>query len=88
MVDGRLPTPVEDVVYRELKGEVVLVHLGSDRIYALNETGARFWELLASGHGRDAIHAQMLEEFAVEPSELDREIDALLAELESAGLVS
>jgi hypothetical protein len=33
-----LPTPVADVVYRELNGEIVLVHLGTDRIYALNET--------------------------------------------------
>ena len=73
---------------RELNGEVVLVHLGNDRIYALNETGARFWQLLAAGRDRATIRAQMLDEFTVEPSELDSEIDALLAELESAGLVN
>ena len=88
MGEGTLPTPVEDVVYRELNGEIVLVHLGNDHIYALNETGARFWQLLADGRDRAAICAQMLEEFAVDPAELDREIDALLAELQSAGLVS
>ena len=88
MADGRLPAPVDDVVYRELNGEVVLVHLGSDRIYALNETGARFWQLLAAGRDRAAIEAQLVEEFSVEPAELDVEIDALLAELACAGLVS
>jgi hypothetical protein len=40
MAGAALPKPVEDVVYRELNGEVVLVHLGTDGIYALNETGS------------------------------------------------
>jgi len=88
MAQGRLPTPVDDVVYRELNGEIVLLHLGTDNIYALNETGARFWELLAAGSDRTAIRAQLLQEFAVEPAELDVEIDALVAELARAGLVT
>jgi Coenzyme PQQ synthesis protein D (PqqD) len=88
MTEGRLATPVEDVVYRELNGEIVLVHLGTDRIYALNETGARFWELLAAGSDRAAIRARLLQEFAVEPAELDVEIDALVAELARGGLVT
>jgi coenzyme PQQ synthesis protein D (PqqD) len=88
MADARLPAPVADVVYRELKGEIVLVHLGTNDIYALNETGARFWELLAAGHDRRAIRAQLLDEFDVEPVELDAEIDKLLGELAQAGLVA
>jgi hypothetical protein len=88
MGEESLPSPAEDVVFRELNGQIVLVHLGNDRIYGLNETGARFWELLATGRDRAAIRAQLLEEFAVEPTELDREIDALVAELTHAGLVT
>lgn len=88
MLEDRLPTPVDGVVYRELSGEVVLVHLGTDEIYALNETGARFWELLAAGSDRSTIRARLLEEFTVEPSELDAEIDALVTELSKAGLVA
>jgi coenzyme PQQ synthesis protein D (PqqD) len=88
MAEEPLPTPVEDVVYRELNGEIVLVHLGTDRIYALNETGARFWELLAAGGDRAAISVQLLDEFAVEPAKLDAEIEALVADLARAGLVT
>jgi hypothetical protein len=88
MAEELLPTPVEDVVYRELNGEIVLVHLGTDRIYALNETGARFWQLLAAGGDRTAISVQLLDEFAVEPAKLDAEIDALVADLARAGLVT
>src|SRR5512146_158534 len=88
MAEGRLPTPVDEVVFRELNGEVVLVHLGTDQICALNETGARFWELLAAGSDRDPIRSRLLAEFDVEPAELDRETEALLDELRRAGLVA
>jgi Coenzyme PQQ synthesis protein D (PqqD) len=88
MAGAPLPKPVDDVVYRELNGEVVLVHLGTDEIYALNETGSRLWELLTAGQDRVAIRAQLLEEFDVEPAILDAEIDALLVELADAGLVA
>lgn len=83
-----LPRPIDDVVHRELDGQAVIVHLGTNRIYALNPTGARFWTLLVEGHEREAIRARLLEEFDVEPHALDVEIDALLTELEDAGLVA
>jgi len=85
---GGLLRPIPDVVYRELEGEMVLVHLGTNRIYSLNETGARFWELLASGSERPEIERQLLDEFDVQPSELQQEIDSILAALAAEGLVA
>jgi hypothetical protein len=83
-----LPRPIPDVAYRELEGEMVLVHLGTNRIYSLNETGARFWELLASGSERAEIERQLLDEFVIEPEELRAEVDSMLAALAEAGLVA
>jgi Coenzyme PQQ synthesis protein D (PqqD) len=83
-----LPRPIPDVVYRELEGEIVLVHLGTNRIYSLNETGARFWELLAGGGDRAEIERQLLDEFAIDPDDLRQEIDAMLVSLANEGLVS
>jgi hypothetical protein len=85
---GGLLRPIPDVVYRELEGEIVLVHLGTNRIYSLNETGARFWELLASGSERAEIERQLLDEFAVEPEDLRQEIDSMLSALAEEGLVA
>jgi hypothetical protein len=82
-----LPKPAEGVVHRELDGEAVLVHLGTNKIYSLNETGSLFWRLLAEGQERTTIRARILEEFAVDPEDLDGEIDCLLDELADAGLV-
>ena len=43
------------------------MHLKTNQIFALNATGARFWELFAAGGTRPEIEATMLAEFDVEP---------------------
>lgn len=78
----------QDVVFRQLEDEAVLVHLGTNRIYSLNATGARFWELLASGLGRSEINAQLGREFEVSAEQLEKEIEALMSSLVSEGLVT
>jgi hypothetical protein len=83
-----LPRPNPDVVFRDVEGETVLVHLGTNRIYALNATGARLWQLLTEGHDRPELMRRLLEEFDVEPATLAREIDGLLHELSQEELVA
>ena len=85
---GRGLRPSQDVVFRRLEDEGVLVHLGTNQIYALNRTGARFWELLEAGHGRAEIARELLREFDVSEPELEQEIGTLLASLVSEGLVT
>ncbi len=79
--------PSPDVVSRRLDDEVVLVHLRTNHIYSLNQTGARLWELLQTGDDRERIERRMLEEFEVEAADLRREIEELLASLEAEQLV-
>jgi hypothetical protein len=76
-----LPTPHEDVVSERVGDDLVLVHLGTNEIFALNPTGARFWELLVAGGSRDAIEQQLLSEYEVDPTALRAEIDSMLGEL-------
>ena len=82
-----MPQPVADVVHRELNGQTVLVHLGTNEIFALNATGSRFWTLLTEGRQRSEIRAHLLDEFDVAPEVLDAEIDALISRLVAASLV-
>lgn len=79
--------PSPDVVAQELEGEVVLVNLRTNRIFALNRTGARLWQLLTSGADRSGIQRELRREFDVDSAELDHEIDLLLAHLAAEGLV-
>ena len=78
--------PSPDVVSQELEGEIVLVHLRTNRIYSLNRTGARVWELLGEGQGRAEMLAQLEREFEVAREELEREVDSLFTQLSAEGL--
>jgi len=83
-----LPQRNPDVLFRRLDDEMVLVHMKTNEIYALNPTGARFWELFAEGLPRERIEERLLAEFEVEHAQLTAEIDALLADLERHDLVA
>jgi hypothetical protein len=86
MSDERLE-PSADVVAQRVGDEIVLVDLRTNRMYDLNRTAGRLWELLVARPSLSGVHAQLLQEFAVEPAELEREITATLAALRDAGLV-
>jgi hypothetical protein len=80
--------PDPDVVAQNVGGETVLVHLQSNKIFALNATGARFWELLNEGLPKHAIVDRMLSEFDVDEGTLRTEIDALVSALAREDLVT
>jgi hypothetical protein len=79
--------PRSGVVAREMNGSAVLVHLDTNRIYELNETGARIWALLSEGLGRSELCARLSAEFGVSGPSTEREVDELLAELTREGLI-
>lgn len=76
-----------DVVAQRVQGEVVLVHLRTNEIYTLNETGARAWELLAEGRDRSAIRAGLADEFAADEQQVEDELGKLLDELLAKELI-
>lgn len=81
------PRPSADVVYQEVEGDAVLVHLRTNRIYALNRTGARLWHLLGAGHDAGGIVTELAREFDVDPAELEQEVTALLEQLAAENLI-
>jgi coenzyme PQQ synthesis protein D (PqqD) len=84
---GRSVRPSPDVIAQRMGDECVIVHLRTNRIYDLNRTAARFWELLAAGHSLPQIHDKMLGEFAVDPLELEREIESILDFMRAQSLI-
>jgi len=81
-------TPNPDVVFKRLGDRMVLVHLATNQIFELNDTGARVWELLHEGITGDALVDRLSEEFEVESSTLRNEIKSLLSELVDEGLIA
>ena len=81
-------TPNPDVAFKRLDDRMVLVHVASNQIFELNDTGARVWELLHEGIAGDALVDRLATEFEVDPTTLREEIESLLGELVEAGLMS
>jgi hypothetical protein len=76
-----------DVVFRAMPDGAVLVHLPTNRIFELNATGCRVWELIGLGHGPEHITTLLTDEFAADRSEVSRDISILIDRLISEGLV-
>lgn len=76
-----------EVVSQRLDDEVILVDLTTDRVYALNDTAARVWELLASGRSIEHIERKLAQEFTVSPAHLRRSVTRLVSMLERRKLV-
>jgi hypothetical protein len=79
--------PSVDAVAKRVGDEVVLVHLQTNRIYTLNRTGARFWELLEDGHDLERAREQLQLEFDVGDEQLGDEVRGLVGELVQRGLL-
>jgi hypothetical protein len=77
----------EDVVSRRLDDQTVLVNLQTSRIFELNRTGARLWELLDEKPSESQIVAQLLAEFDVSQAQLEGEVRSLIDSLLDEGLI-
>ena len=82
--------PTKGVVSKPVGDAVVLVHVASNRIFELNESGARIWALIEGGASRDEICRRLREEFETDGNadgNIEASVDELLAELASKGLI-
>jgi hypothetical protein len=64
-----------------LDQEIVLVHVGTNRIFELNESGAKVWRLLDEGCDVDEIVRRLTEEFDVDETQAADEVKNLVAQL-------
>ena len=60
----------------------------TNRIFELNETGARIWELLSEGLDQQTLLNRLVEEFDVDSERAAKEVAAVLDQLGREGLVN
>ena len=77
-----------DALATRVGDEIVLVHTVTDRIYVLNRTGARVWELLCGELDRTEIESQLAGEFEVANADLAAEVGGLIASLVESRLIT
>jgi hypothetical protein len=77
----------EDVVFRELDGEAVILNLDSGIYFGLDEVGTRFWQLIEQDDRVEAALATLESEYEVAADVLRADVSRLVSTLVEKGLL-
>ena len=80
-------TVAKEQVSCDLSGEAAILDLKSGQYYGLNAVGARVWNLIQEPKRVNDVLQTLLEEYNVETASCERDLLALIEELQSKGLV-
>jgi len=79
--------PSEDIVSREIEGELIIVPITSgigdmeDELYTLNETGRAIWDRLDGKTPLGEIAKALAEDYDAPPGDIGRDVQGIAAEL-------
>lgn len=79
--------PSEDVVAREIEGELIIVPLTAgigddeDELYTMNETGKAIWDRLDGERTLRRVAKELADEYDAPAADLERDVLGLAAEL-------
>ncbi len=85
-LDG-LYRPSEDIVARNIEGELIIVPLVSgigdleDELYTMNETGKAIWDRLDGNTRLRDVLSELLAEFEAPEGEIEKDLLGLVGEL-------
>ena len=80
-------TASEDVVSREIEGELIIVPLAAgigdteDDLYTMNETGKAIWSRLDGKRTLRAVSVELAAEFNAPPGEIEKDVLGMATEL-------
>jgi hypothetical protein len=77
----------QEQVSSDLAGETVILDLKSGVYYGLNSVGASIWNLIQEPKTINEVREALLAKYEVEPEQCDRDLLALLEQLEAEGLI-
>lgn len=77
----------EEVLFREIDGEAVLLELGTGVYFGLNEAGTRIWTLLQQDGSLRKVFEAMQTQYEVPAERLERDLLELVNQLLAKGLV-
>lgn len=90
MADPSLESTVrisDDVAFRELDGEAVLLNLETGIYFGLDAVGTRIWQLIAQYGALTAVLDAIVHEFEVPRFEAAADLLDLVRQLDARGLV-
>ena len=88
MVSGNsIVVAAKEQVSSEQGGEAVILNLKSGVYYGLNAVGASIWNRIQEPTTVSEIQSDILTKYSVSPEQCERDLLALLQELEAEGLL-
>jgi len=88
-MDGSFqPRRAERVIVETIEEQTVLLHVDSGMYFALNDVGARVWDLCDGDHAVDAIVATLAEEYDAPAGEIRSDVEELLTEMRAGALLA
>ena len=75
------------VLFTLLGNDAVLVNVRTNHYFSLDEVGARLWDLLSKEKPLREVYHALLDEYGVDPAQLEQDILELINLLEENGLV-
>jgi hypothetical protein len=85
--------PSEDVVVREIEGEIVIVPLASgigdleDELFTLNETGRSIWGKVDGARSLAAVVRELVDEYEAPDGLIEEDVVGFLQELFTRGMI-
>ncbi len=77
----------EDQVSCDLEGESAILNMTNGVYYGLDALGARIWELIQEPKTLNEVRDVIVSEYEVEPERCERDLVALLTQLNDEGLI-
>ncbi|MCH8109652.1 MAG: PqqD family protein [Chloroflexi bacterium] len=76
-----------DVLFQEVNGEVVTLSMATGNYHGLNEVASRMWHLIQQHEDLESAIAILLEEYDVPEAQLREDMNQLVEQLLSNGLI-
>jgi hypothetical protein len=86
-MDSELMNIPSHVMARQVGDETVILDLASGLYFGLDEVGSRVWDLIGRGNSMSAVYETLIAEYEVPPEALREDLQALVHELCSRGLL-
>lgn len=77
----------EKVVFRDLKGEAVLLNLETGVYFGLDSVGSRIWNLIQEHESLEKVLGILLEEYEVEKARCQKDLLEILAQMNEKGII-
>jgi Coenzyme PQQ synthesis protein D (PqqD) len=77
----------DDVVFRDLSGEAVILNLSSGVYFGLDEIGTRMWHLLTEYGDEEEVIKVLLMEYEVQERQVRQDLQDLIRQLMDRGLL-